>query len=395
MKYYLAPFDVEPAGGADGVPLYYAAGMLDVPHGIIDLRPEGKGTAGYCLLGTNEPVGDQRAVLLAEDGAEMLAPAARQALDSRLGVTLDAGGSFGAAVFNLLTEHATPPGDKSRWNPVRRSWRPGSTERSYQVWLGGQLIHEAGIVAARHQTIVVEDGFSAGASGDDLNAIAPDTTNTPGNQWDVNTHTDGFEFDGSGAVYANANGDRVGIDANAVDAHGYVDFNAGGADNRFHMFVRGGDGTATNVDGAFNDCYSSNLRTDDGTPARLLRRASSETQIASGSPSINSSATYTIGCKADGSSISFTVNGSDVAGPTTDTAHTAGGWAGMAQAKYVNSNMRWDDFIVDDLAAAAAALSVNHGGTWKTPISAHVNDGGTWKQAEAYVKSGGVWVPAE
>lgn len=42
-----------------------------------------------------------------------------------------------------------------------------------------------------------------------------------------------------------------------------------------------------------------------------------------------------------------------------------------------------------------AAISVNDGGTWRTPYSVHVNDGGTWRNIQQiYVNDGGTWKTA-
>ncbi len=39
-----------------------------------------------------------------------------------------------------------------------------------------------------------------------------------------------------------------------------------------------------------------------------------------------------------------------------------------------------------------AAISVNDGGTWRTPAAVYVNDGGTWRTIQqVYVNDGGTW----
>lgn len=165
MRYALAPYigtgqDDDPfrPQGTDGVEGWSA----------IDLRPDPTKPDGRALVAAEVvPAGE----VLGDDPNEPLPGPVRAALANRLGVTMRGQSVFldrasaevkprpwsiAALAVELLRDHATPPGDRTRWNALR-----AGHDGMMRVFLGGEL-WKAPVV----EGLVIADPFDR-----------PDTTN--------------------------------------------------------------------------------------------------------------------------------------------------------------------------------------------------------------------------
>lgn len=140
MRYTLAPFIGD---GSSGNP--YRPQVDD--FGLIDFRGDPTHQEGWSIVRSpNIPSG---AIVLGDDLDESLSSPLLNNLESRLGVTLEAR-SLRATLVELLLRHATPPGDRSKWNRLI-----ADANGRHRIILG-ELIYDAPGI----QNLVVTDDFN-------------------------------------------------------------------------------------------------------------------------------------------------------------------------------------------------------------------------------------------
>ena len=192
-------------------------------------------------------------------------------------------------------------------------------------------------------TIKVFDTFT-GSNGTDIDAHTPDTDVVGGGWVDGGANT--VELDGSGGLKFAGSNNECWIDAGTTEQLVTSNFNAGGADNRVIISVRG-----TNAGASSATHYIFNFRMGDATnPLQISKNiAGSVTTLASssGTPTLSNNTTYELKANAVGSSLDFLVDGiSELS--TTDASITTGGYSGLRHALHTDGAARFFDFEVDD-----------------------------------------------
>ena len=191
-------------------------------------------------------------------------------------------------------------------------------------------------------TTKVFDTFT-GTSGDDIDTHTPDT-DVVGGGW-TDSGANNVELDGSGAIQFSAAQDDARIDAGTADQWVTLNFNAGGADNRFSTHLRRDDAAL-----ASSTRYSLNFRTGDSIVSMFVYRVSSgsATEIeSSGDLGVSNSTTYTLDSSIEGSNIFFGVQGLGAI-QVTDTVITTGDFVGFNHELYTDGAFRIYDITVDD-----------------------------------------------
>ena len=161
-------------------------------------------------------------------------------------------------------------------------------------------------------------------------------------QW-ASTNSNDAELDGSGALkFGIANGLNV-IDAGITDQYVEFNFNAGGADNRFSVFLRQNGVTAL----ASNTGYQLNFRTGDTGNELEIRRVVSGgyTLIAFGAFSVDDTATYKTNLSIVGSDIEWKINGASVL-TVSDSVITTGTYVCIQPNLRTTDAARFYDFRV-------------------------------------------------
>lgn len=103
-------------------------------YSIIDLRGDPTGP-GWCLVGTDATT-IPRAIDLGDDPKARIDHYRLRSIEQRLDLRLRSR-TLAELAVELLTDHTTPPGDKTRPNPIRR--RKDGTLR---IRLGGETIYD-------------------------------------------------------------------------------------------------------------------------------------------------------------------------------------------------------------------------------------------------------------
>jgi len=203
-------------------------------------------------------------------------------------------------------------------------------------------------------TTKVFDTFN-GTAGTDLAAHTPDI----GGSW-TDTELNAVELDGVGGAKFAGNGRSSWIDAGTANQWCVANFNAGGADNRVSVELR-----RNAVSYPTRDCYVFNFRTGDtGADVKIYKVISgSFTEISTENvANWDNATTYSLEPEIDGSALDFIIDGTSTTS-LTDTAITAGDYAGMTHLLFSSSGARFYDFKIDDAApgvGVAIPVFMNH-----------------------------------
>lgn len=208
-------------------------------------------------------------------------------------------------------------------------------------------------------TRLIEDQFSGGSDGDDINARTPDTTNTPGGTW-AHAQSNGIEMDGAGAAKWNTTGDNARIITNTADHRTTVEFSPGGADNTCRVFCRANN---TGYGGGTFDAYVIDFLTATDQIQLKRRVNASDTNIGTAiSFAIDNTLTYFIGVQVLAADLTVYA-GTTFPPPAIHTASDAnidgttvgGTYAGLVGLTRADAAGRFNTFYVDTADAPAAS----------------------------------------
>lgn len=326
MEYYLAPWTGtgrEDDGGAFCPP-------TDQFFSLLDWRADQASPDGWCLLAVAQRDNDVQKHGGGHLGDDLTDKQAGKRLMAGLGLNYRGKGdpSILDAVLDLFVEHATPDGDKSRWNPLTPivARRP-----QYEVWLAGEQIIAVPVI-------------SGGATYTESFNKADSTTLGPDLTW--------TEVDQDLQVLSNV-ADIVTTSAICI-ARAESD-NA--TDNNYAQFtIPSADTTATNLWAAcarfVSGAYTFYLaRQGDGTTLSntAIRKVvtSSVTTLTTGTRT--KATNDLLRCEANGSTINMVVNGSTHL-TVTDTAIATGKRGGFELRAAATGRATADSFQMGDLA---------------------------------------------
>jgi hypothetical protein len=294
----------------------------------IDLRPDSSVVTGSALLQGAGPLAVQAGRVSLGDDPDAVSPAVKSAIESRLGITL-ADSRLRRIVRSLLVEHASPPGDKTRWNPLQREGN------RYRIWLGGlfdDFPAVAGGMTAISDDFNRADAGNLGANWTQISGTISLSTNTAHSADSPPEHLVRHVTDLATSDHfaqADLNG-TDGVSVHAVE----VRVNVPGTD------------TAAN-----QSCYMGRHNST-GTPQWEIFKRVAGAFTSIGSVSQSQSFPYTLKLSANGSTIAV------FAGATgklavTDTAVTTGTRVGMRSNTGGAGVIHiWDNFLAADLRNA-------------------------------------------
>lgn len=253
----------------------------DIPevgaYGVIDLRPSKarSGPDGLCLVATPEDASgfNAAAVKFGHAPDDVIPASVIRSLGRRLGVSLIAT-STKEMIYELLTAHADDA-DRNKWDRLKpTAGRKRDNWRRYEEIYLGELIDRRlhSVRQPGRNTIIINDQFTHVAANEVLENEAPDTVNTPGNNWDNIQNT--LEGDGSNNIRwdtANSNAQMAQINAGDSDAKVLTEFKTNHASNTDtgYAVARNVD-MATNQNQAASQCIRFQMS---GTPeGRILRK---------------------------------------------------------------------------------------------------------------------------
>lgn len=194
----------------------------------------------------------------------------------------------------------------------------------------------------------VYSSFTA-ADGTDVSAYTPDINQGSG-------------FSDTGANQVEVIGNQVKFSASATgfwvnsgvtDHYVFVNFNAGGADNRVTVHARHDGATVQS-----RTCYEVNFRFGVNEIYIFKQVGGVSTQLgATISLVLGQSTTYKLGIRVTGTTIEALLDDA-VIGTRTDSSITTGTYGGMAHFQWTTAAGRADDFYINDLIAGGANIPV-------------------------------------
>lgn len=297
-----------------------------------DFRPDSTRADGFCLVAVPDGVDLPGALLIADAAQAAFGPVARRAVGNRLGLTVTAS-RFDDLLVELFTAHASPVGDRSRWNPPTRT-----VEGRFQLVLGEPIVDQLWVSGGATYT---EDFDKA-----DSSTLGPDLTWTEmaGDLEIVdNVATNATRFSG--------NAHRARAEHDMASSNNYAKYTAenssggGTGDEVWSAHARYQSGADTN--------YFARIERPSNTWSVRKMEAGSVTSLTSGSGSDPRFVTHGIECRANGSTIAAYRAGVLVLS-VTDTAIATGTRGGLSMASV--STVRApaaNNFEMGDLAAAA------------------------------------------
>lgn len=196
--------------------------------------------------------------------------------------------------------------------------------------------------------VLIDDKFTGGAENADLGGTTPDTTNTPGDTW-TDAIANEVEFDASAQIKVSGSATNSRINT-GVDHHKVsIDYNAGGADNRAHLAVRGSDHALNN---SSRTGYFLNFKPDTDNIALFKGYIGGLTQIGSNiSVSMNNPQQHKFTFEINGDVKKLYVDDNLEHTESVDSTYDTGTYAGLAHALYTDGAARFDDFLVEEIAA--------------------------------------------
>jgi len=203
-------------------------------------------------------------------------------------------------------------------------------------------------------TVIIEDSFAGGTSGDDLDGRSPDVTDD-GTTW-VTNGANTIELDGSGRIYGNASDEACRIDTSVTDASAEIIVNCGtNAVNRMFVFVRGSNHASSDSSADF---YFFGIRFDLANELQLGKLVNgSVTSLGTANFAVSTSTDYRIKIRVSGSGdqegyvddvSKLTATDTEIDGSTVGGTY-AGAWLRTLSAS--DAGHKFDDFIVDNLSA--------------------------------------------
>lgn len=198
--------------------------------------------------------------------------------------------------------------------------------------------------------IVLEVGDS---STDVLHDTPPNTTNTPGNNWDSANDAASL-IRASNAIMAGGVGDFAWVDVGTTDCSVTVTFNCqsqSATSAEIYLYARGSSGTTVN-----NNKYGLRVSPNRATTARLLEITGvteNDLDSQTSTTALSNSADITCTLTVNGTAVTaFIDDGTNTITFTgDDSTHTTGNFIGV---KMQNTVITVDDITVDDLAAGGS-----------------------------------------
>lgn len=295
----------------------------------IDFRPDSTRPEGFCLIAVADDAPVKGATFLADGKAETLDTRTRTTFSNRVGLNVDAV-RLDDVVLELLTAHATPDGDRSRWNPIK-----ATSDGRLEAWLGDEKIVD--LPSVRGGAVRTESFNKANST-----TLGPDLTWT--------------DVAGTGDLWVQSNAcenvnNNTGIITRAehdlATSDNYAQFVI------LYVGANHGYGPACRYQSGADTCYFGRQGDDGGNinNTAIFKRVTG-TNTSLGTSSRTAAVNDVVRCQANGSSIALVVNGTSHLA-LTDTAITTGLRGGMRIYKAGSgTNPSLDSFEMGDLGGA-------------------------------------------
>lgn len=102
---------------------------------IIDFRPDSTVVDGFCIAAYPDDAKlPKTALQIAGYKTDTLSFTIKNLFQNKINLNVDST-NFDELLLELLTTHATPPGDKTRWNPLMYT-----KEKHFEIWLGAKIV---------------------------------------------------------------------------------------------------------------------------------------------------------------------------------------------------------------------------------------------------------------
>jgi len=306
----------------------------------LNLRGDSTAKEGNVLVWVPDPIVATRLYDLGDDPDAPLSLAAKTRLEGDLRLTLDNTDSLGSVAAQLLIDHATPDGDKTRPNPLRFSSQKRSDPSD------GQPAFYRGIYLGPPGTRIWEQYYKGGPGttvSDNFNRS--DETLAASANWTL-TRNGTFEVATNEASYINDTGGstwyRYESDLASDDMYGQAVVTQTISSTVAIMLLRHHASAVT--------AYY--YRVQESSACNIDRvEAESFTTLASGTTTTaGSTAATLLYATADGSGLTMEWDGIEelTATDTNITGHTRAGLAGGANG---NARVKMDNWEAGDLAA--------------------------------------------
>ncbi|KKK63105.1 hypothetical protein LCGC14_2997670, partial [marine sediment metagenome] len=318
--YYLSPFVGTGLGNDPFRP------PVDGPMGLIDLRGDSTDQAGWCLLRLDAPATVAGAIELGDSLDGPMTRTVSRGLESKLGLTLDSRMRLREIIVELLLRHATPSGDKTRWNRIQTNSRG-----RHKITLGGEVVYDAPDI----RNLIVTDDFNR--ADEALEASASWSVSDVG-PFDIVTNQL-VNDSTSGRQTAWWDDDTFG--PNMYTQAECVAFAA------LHGLIARHNGEDPDTTGTMYQFRNTNVASD-WTLEKIV--SGSATLLAN----TGSRANGTHRLEVDGSNLVGRNNGAQVIS-ATDTAITVAGFGGFFGSTFQTGDpSTWDDFEASDLPIVVA-----------------------------------------
>lgn len=323
---------------------YMGAGTGDDPYrplgvepgmgwAAIDFRPDSTVIDGFCIVAYPDVATIPKSALqIAGHKTDQLSLSTKTLLSNKIGLNLDTR-DFGETLLELLTTHATPPGDKSRWNPLMYT-----KDKRFEIWIGEKI---------------VDIPFVAGGATytESFNVANVNPLVTGDLSWTYPSAAQDMKVVSSHAEVAGT----------SLQCYARADHDCSSSDNYGQIVIISTNTTAGTTWGAMCRIASTAFTAylgEQGTIAGNVNNTALSKLITGTATSLATS-TYTkvtnevIKVEANGSTITFYTDGASNIS-TTDTSVTAGvrtGYAGYSPTSTTRSAM--DSFTGNDIAFSA------------------------------------------
>lgn len=313
--------------------LFRPAGINAIPDvTAIDLRPDSTVVDGFALLATPTPPPTLLGLVDSlGDDLNDLSLANRLLLQSKLGITLDAGRPLRRLIRDILTVHARTDG--TRWKPLQPELINGRA-RAWRIRLGGEVIDEVP---------VVEGGATISESFDKANSdtLGPDLT------W---TEVAGdFDIVGNKAQLQSGVSLRCAARAetqlDTVDHYAQVDCDPSASSVA-------DIGVAVRFAAAANTYYMLG-RQPTGDAKRIVKMVAGTGTLIASAAYTDDDGNHTVYGSVNGSSLRLLIDGANEL-TATDTEITTGRRCGITGVRLTVNTTDFDNFTAADLGVTVA-----------------------------------------
>lgn len=323
MRYYLSGWGLDAAGD------FTPTGTEDmIGWSCIDFRPDSTVADGFCLVAVPDDITLAGGTQIAGGKTERLSAARKRAWANRVGLNLG-GQSFDELALELLTVHATPDGDKTRWNRVR----PTIANRT-EIWLGGEKIVDIPAVSGG---ATYTDDFNTA----DTTTFGADLTWTEIGSLEIYSNEAAATTSGTAIQRARAEHD-------CATSNNYAQVTLTLHINLSTDFFL----AACRYDSATTTAYEATQGNGSATTGTVLRKVVTGTTTSLSTGTNSWALNDVLRSQATGSTISHKINGTTHLS-VTDTSITTGTRGGLGIKSFSPTTLRIDNFEVGDLPVSA------------------------------------------